>query len=70
MRIADVSVRELLVTSVMIAALLFLGLYPQPVLDTASGTFRKMKTGKGIAITDTMLKADSIPAIVKEVQKP
>jgi len=70
MRIADVSVRELLVTSVMIAALLFLGLYPQPVLDTAGATFRQMKTGKGLIITGTMLKADSIQVTGKKVQKP
>jgi NADH-quinone oxidoreductase subunit M len=69
-RIADVSVRELLVTTVMVVALLFLGLYPQPVLDTAGSTFRQMKTGKSAVIKGTMQKADSIPAIGKEVQKP
>lgn len=69
-RIADVSVRELLVTTVMIAALLFLGLYPQPVLDTAGATFRQMKIGKNPAMTGKIQKADSIQAIVKESQKP
>jgi NADH-quinone oxidoreductase subunit M len=68
--IADVSVRELLVTTVMIAALLFLGLYPQPVLNTVGSTFRNMKIEKSPAFTGMVQKADPNQTIGKEAQKP
>jgi NADH-quinone oxidoreductase subunit M len=44
---ADVSVREMSVATVLIAALLFLGLYPQPVLNTAAPALRSIRTGVG-----------------------
>ena len=42
---ADVSVREMSVSIILIAALLFLGLYPQPVLNTAAPALRSISNG-------------------------
>lgn len=50
---ADVSVREMSVTIVMIATLLFLGLYPQPVLNTAAPALRSI--GVGVSAADKNL---------------
>ena len=42
-KIPDFSLRETAVMSVMIVSLLFLGLYPQPFLDTAAGSLNNLQ---------------------------
>jgi NADH-quinone oxidoreductase subunit M len=42
-KIPDFSIRETAVMSVMILSLLFLGLYPQPFLDTAAGSLDNLQ---------------------------
>jgi NADH-quinone oxidoreductase subunit M len=45
LRLADITVREMSVAAVMLAALLFLGLYPQPVLNTAGPALASIASG-------------------------
>jgi NADH-quinone oxidoreductase subunit M len=70
LKLFDVSVREMSVAIVMIAALLFLGLFPQPVLNTAAPALRSIGAGVSAADKNLLLQTGQKKPERKEVESP
>jgi NADH-quinone oxidoreductase subunit M len=49
-KLSDLHAREMAIMLVMIAAIVWLGLYPQPVLDTAAGALQTLQQQAGVSI--------------------
>jgi NADH-quinone oxidoreductase subunit M len=70
LKVADLSVREMSVAAVLIASLLFLGLYPQPVLNTAAPALRSIGTGASAADNNLDHHTGQNQPHMKEVGRP
>jgi NADH-quinone oxidoreductase subunit M len=46
--VPDLGKRELAIMALMIAAIVWIGLYPQPVIDTAKGSLEKARHEAGV----------------------
>jgi NADH-quinone oxidoreductase subunit M len=66
----DITLREMSVTAVMIAALLYLGLYPQPVLNTAGPALTSIVSGVNARDIGTIQKTGQNRSLGKGAGRP
>jgi len=69
-RLADITLREMSVTAVMIAALLYLGLYPQPVLNISGPALTSIVSGVNAPDNGTIQKTGQNQSMGKGVGRP